>query len=73
VDGKGPADVTMPSCFIGGTLDPVMLMDPNGLARMESSLPDYRGHVMIDGAGHWIQQEAPAAFNAALLRFLRSV
>jgi pimeloyl-ACP methyl ester carboxylesterase len=73
VDGKGPADVTMPSCFVGGTLDPVMLMDPNGLARMESSLPDYRGHVMIDGAGHWIQQEAPAAFNAALLRFLRTV
>ena len=30
---------------------------------------DYR-QVLIDGAGHWIQQERPAEVNAALLEFL---
>ena len=66
-----PSDVTMPSFFIGGTLDVVMEMDPSGIARMQRSLPDFRGHVMIEGAGHWIQQEAPTACNDALLEFLR--
>jgi pimeloyl-ACP methyl ester carboxylesterase len=27
---------------------------------------------MLDGAGHWIQQERPAEVNAAVLEFLRS-
>jgi pimeloyl-ACP methyl ester carboxylesterase len=26
--------------------------------------------VLIDGGGHWIQQERPDEVNAALLRFL---
>jgi pimeloyl-ACP methyl ester carboxylesterase len=29
--------------------------------------------VMLDGAGHWIQQERPDAVNAELLRFLSEV
>jgi pimeloyl-ACP methyl ester carboxylesterase len=73
VGSRGAADVTMPSSFIGGMLDPVMIMDPTGLDRMRDTLPNYRGHVMIDGAGHWIQQEAPRAFNQALLGFLTSL
>lgn len=65
--------LTMPSAFIGGTMDPVLVMDPTGPERMTNLLPDYRGHTMIEGAGHWIQQEAPIAFNAALLTFLGSL
>jgi pimeloyl-ACP methyl ester carboxylesterase len=52
-------DVTMPSWFIGGELDPVNMMDPTGVERMAASLPDFRGHVIIPGVGHWTQQEAP--------------
>ncbi|MET0451897.1 MAG: alpha/beta hydrolase, partial [Mycobacterium sp.] len=26
--------------------------------------------VLIDGAGHWLQQERPAEVNAALMEFL---
>jgi pimeloyl-ACP methyl ester carboxylesterase len=69
----GAADVTMPSWFIGGELDPVNMMDPTGVERMAASLPDFRGHVTIPGVGHWTQQEAPAAFNEALLGFLRGM
>ena len=57
----------------GGSLDPVNLMDPTGIERMQNLLPDFRGGTMIEGAGHWTQQEAPQAFNEALLGFLRTL
>ena len=34
---------------------------------MHDLLPDFRGTIWIDDAGHWTQQEQPAAFNTALL------
>jgi pimeloyl-ACP methyl ester carboxylesterase len=40
---------------------------------MNGLLPNYRGKTMIPGAGHWTQQEAPEAFNAALLGFLATL
>jgi pimeloyl-ACP methyl ester carboxylesterase len=64
--------ISMPSYYIGGSADPVLVMDPNGIERM-SVLPDFRGHVLIDGCGHWTQQERPAEFNAALLGFLATL
>ena len=70
VKSLGAADITMPSYFIGGELDPVNAMDPTGVARMQASLPDFRGHVIIPAVGHWTQQEAPRAFNDALAGFL---
>ena len=63
----------MPSYFIGGTLDVVATMDPNGIERMQNTLPDFRGHTLIPGSGHWTQQETPAAFNVALLDFLATL
>lgn len=42
-------------------------MPAHGLDRV---LTDLRGHVVLDGAGHWIQQERADEVNAALLDFL---
>ncbi len=61
----------MPVYFIGGTDDVVNVMDPTGVERMRNLLPDFRGSTILDGVGHWTQQEAPAAFNDALLGFLK--
>ena len=33
-------------------------------------LTDLRRTLLIEGAGHWIQQERPMEVNAALLEFL---
>jgi pimeloyl-ACP methyl ester carboxylesterase len=68
-----PERLSMPSFFIGGEHDPVLVMDPSGLERMARQLPDYRGHVLLPGAGHWTQQESPDAFNNALNGFLSSL
>jgi pimeloyl-ACP methyl ester carboxylesterase len=67
----GNTTVTCPSLFIGGTNDPVLLMTPPSGAH--ALLADHRGDVLIEGAGHWVQQERPDAFTAALVEFLDAV
>ena len=34
---------------------------------------DFRGTTIVEGAGHWVQQEAPDAVNAALDVFLATL
>lgn len=62
------ARVQPPALFIGGVADPVVKMTPP--EGMRPYVPDLRGEVMIDGAGHWVQQEKPDEVNGALLDFL---
>jgi pimeloyl-ACP methyl ester carboxylesterase len=73
VKDLGPERVDMPVYFIGGTQDVVNVMDPTGVERMQNLLPDFRAATILDGVGHWTQQEAPAAFNETLLGFLKSL
>jgi pimeloyl-ACP methyl ester carboxylesterase len=61
------AKVEVPSLFIGGGDDPVLLMSPPSIS--EAWVTDHRGDVVVDGAGHWVQQEAPGPVNDALLSF----
>lgn len=65
------ARVGVPSLFIGGSYDPVIVMYPP--AATEHLLSDHRGTVVIDKAGHWVQQERPTEVNDALLGFLGSL
>jgi pimeloyl-ACP methyl ester carboxylesterase len=65
------AKVTVPSAFITGSADPVGMMSPTGT--FDELLLDHRGNTVVDGAGHWVQQEAPDEVNAALLAFLSSL
>ena len=64
--------VTPPALFIAGTRDSVIASPMGGKAldNLAQSVPNLRDKVLIEGAGHWIQQERPAEVNAALLRFL---
>ncbi len=61
--------MTMPTWFIGGTNDMVIARDPNFETRL-ALVPGYRATTMIEGAGHWTQQENPDEVNAALLGYL---
>jgi pimeloyl-ACP methyl ester carboxylesterase len=64
---------TFPTGFITGSLDPVNTMTPGAIETMAEVLPDFRGATIVEGAGHWVQQERPAEVNAALLAFLAEV
>jgi pimeloyl-ACP methyl ester carboxylesterase len=63
--------IDMPSLFVAGEADPVLLMAPPSM--MEGLVTDLRDTVIIPGAGHWIQQERPVEVNQALLGFLASI
>lgn len=60
--------ITAPTLFVAGTADPVLSFTPRDRVR-ELVVGDYR-EVMIDGAGHWLQQERPDEINAVLREFL---
>lgn len=66
------AKVMPPALFIAGTRDGVIAsaMGRAHLEQLGDSVPNLRGKVLIDGGGHWIQQERPAEVSAALLDFL---
>lgn len=64
-----------PAAFVAGELDGVRkfikgidLFDYAGAA-----CSDFRGSTIIPGVGHWVQQEAPDATNAALSAFVDSL
>jgi pimeloyl-ACP methyl ester carboxylesterase len=65
------AKITVPTLFIGGTADPVLTFTRADRASQLITGP-YR-QVMIDDAGHWLQQERPDEVNAALLDFLNGL
>jgi epoxide hydrolase A/B len=67
------ARIGQPSLFIAGSRDAVVtgLIGAKRVADMERVLLNLRRKLIIDGAGHWIQQERPDEVNAALIAFLR--
>ena len=67
--------ITQPSTFIAGTLDLVRSMVPGRDAYefADELLVDMRGMTLIEGAGHWIQQERPQEVTSALLAFLKGL
>jgi len=69
------AQIHQPSLFIAGSNDSVItgLIGAKRVANLGQVLPNLKGKLIIDGAGHWIQQERPAEVNAALIGFLKDV
>ena len=65
------AKITAPAYFIAGADDAVLRFTP--LAKMDAVLTDLRGTLLLDGAGHWIQQERADKVSAALIDFARSL
>lgn len=67
--------VEQPALFIAGSRDPVLTYIPGKRLdqEMDGMYTDLRGKVIIEGGGHWIQQERPAETNRAVLRFLESL
>ncbi len=71
----GVRPVEQPSCFIAGSKDIVrrFLPDYDLYEDVAINCTDLRFSRIIDGAGHWVQQEAPREVSAALLEFLASL
>jgi len=61
----------VPSSFIAGKSDWGAYQIPGSIERMqERACTRMLGCHLIDGAGHWVQQEQPERVSERLLRFL---
>ena len=67
------ATIDQPALFIAGSNDAVITgsLGKRALDEMDSVVTNLKGKILIDRAGHWIQQERPDEVNAALITFLR--
>ena len=67
------AQIHQPSLFLAKSRDSVItgLIGSKRVTELEKVLPNLRQKLIIDGAGHWVQQERPDEVNAALIPFLK--
>ena len=63
----------MPSCFISGKQDWGTYQRPGVLETMQTKVcTDMIGCHLVDGAGHWVQQEQPGEVSRLLVQFLQA-
>jgi len=67
------AQIHQPSLFIAGSRDAVItgLIGAKRVNELDRVLPRLKQKLIIDDAGHWIQQERPAEVNDALVAFIK--
>jgi pimeloyl-ACP methyl ester carboxylesterase len=64
--------IDVPSCFISGKQDWGTYQRPGVFEAMQqTACTRLLGAHLVEGAGHWVQQEQPAEVNRAVLEFLR--
>jgi len=65
--------IDVPACFIAGKSDWGTYQTPGVFERMQTSAvcSQWRGAHLVDGAGHWVQQEQPEEVVRLLVQFLR--
>ena len=67
--------IDQPSLFIAGLQEPTRYMVP-GVDRFDNPVPrftDCRGVHLLDGAGHWVQQEKPQEVTRLLVDFVKGI
>ncbi len=62
--------IEVPACFIAGRRDWGIYQRPGALDAMQAACARFRELRLVEGAGHWVQQERPEAVVEALLALL---
>jgi len=65
------AIVRQPALFVTGSRDPAR--NPAAIERLPETVADLRGVHILEGCGHWTQQERPDEVNRILIEFLNDV
>jgi pimeloyl-ACP methyl ester carboxylesterase len=67
------APVKQPSLFIGGALDASTTWLADAIDAYPTTLPGLTSSHILDGCGHWLQQERPDEVNRLLIDWLDSL
>lgn len=67
------APITQPALFIGGALDASTTWMAEAIQAYPTTLPALSASHILDGCGHWIQQERPDEVNRLLIHWLSTV
>jgi len=68
----GGRTIDVPSLFIGGKRDWGVFQSPGAFEMMQNAAcTQMRGVHLIDGAGHWLEQEQPEQVSNLLIQFLQ--
>ncbi|MCZ4120916.1 alpha/beta fold hydrolase [Streptomyces sp. H39-S7] len=67
------APITQPSLFLGGGLDPSTTWMSDAIKAFPATLPGLLACHLLDGCGHWIQQERPDETNRLLIEWLAAL
>ncbi|MGW1749553.1 alpha/beta fold hydrolase [Streptomyces sp. NPDC002092] len=67
------APVAQPSLFMGGALDASTTWLADAIKAYPTTLPGLTSSHVLDGCGHWIQQERPEEVNRLLIDWLGSL
>ncbi|TVS14804.1 MAG: alpha/beta hydrolase [Gammaproteobacteria bacterium] len=65
--------IEVPALFIGGSKDGPTIWGKPAIDRFPETLPKLHQSVILDGCGHWVQQERADETNALLLDFLAAI
>lgn len=71
--GFDGAPITQPSLFIGGAEDASTRWLAEAIAAFPTTLPGLRSSHILDGCGHWVQQERPDEVGQLLTGWLASL
>jgi pimeloyl-ACP methyl ester carboxylesterase len=67
------APIKQPALFIGGALDASTTWMADAIDAFPTTLPALTASHLLDGCGHWIQQERPDEVNRLLTDWLATL
>ena len=65
--------LAVPAIYIAGTRDVILAINSRYIAKQSEMVPKIRPSIMLEGCGHWTQQERAPQVSAAMIDFLRSL
>ena len=71
--GHEGAPIAQPSLFVGGGLDASLAWLADAVKAYPETLPGLLGSHILDGCGHFVQQERPEATNRILIDWLAAL